>query len=77
MIVTSYTRLVLESHQSDCRNALSGLAGLVGRRSSSAAHSEAYREREGTMIHLGQPTPLTAEVTELVHVASRQIHGAA
>ena len=77
MIVTSYTRLVLESHRSDCRNALSGIAGRLSRQSSPAAHAEAYREPEGTMVHLGQPTPITAEVTELVHVASRQIHGAA
>jgi hypothetical protein len=77
MIVTSYTRLVVESHRRDCRNALGGLAGRLGRRSSTATRPEAYREREGTMIRLGQPTPLTAEVTELVHVASRQIHGAA
>jgi hypothetical protein len=77
MIVTSYTRLVVESHKSDCHQAVSGLPGLFGRRSSAAARSEAYRDREGTMIRLGQPTPLTAEVTELVHVASRQIHGAA
>ena len=77
MIMTSYTRLVVQSHQDDCAELFTDLSRRLTRRSPKLLKTEAYRERDGALVHLGQPVPIGAEVTELVHVTSRQIHGAA
>lgn len=77
MIMTSYTRLVVQSHQEDCAELVAGLSRRLTRRSPKLLKPEAYREHDGAVVRLGQPVPISAEVTELVHVTSRQIHGAA
>ncbi|HEX3304070.1 MAG TPA: hypothetical protein VHR64_14380 [Thermomicrobiales bacterium] len=77
MIMTSYTRLVVQSHQDDCVELFAGFSRRLTRRSPKLPKSEAYREHDGTVVRLGPPVPISAEVTELVHVTSRQIHGAA
>ena len=77
MIVTSYTRLVVESHQEGCADLFASLSRRLNRRSPKPLKPEAYRERDGVVVRLSQPAPVSAEVTELVHVTSKQIHGAA
>ncbi len=77
MFMTSYTRLVVQSHQADCAGLFAGFSRRLARRSPKLLTPEAYREHDGAVVHLGQPMPISAEVTELVHVTSRQIHGAA
>jgi hypothetical protein len=77
MIMTSYTRLVVQTHQDGCAELLAGFSRRLARRSPKLLKSEAYREHDGVVVRMGQPVPISAEVTELVHVTSRQIHGAA
>jgi hypothetical protein len=77
MIVTSYTRLVVDSHRADCASLVGGLSRRIGRRSIEPALPQAYSERDGVMVRLGQTGPIAADVAELAHVTSGQIRGAA
>ena len=77
MIVTSYTRLVVDSHRADCTSLFSGLSRRFHPRSAESSRPQAYSERETSVVRLGQTGPLAADVAELAHVTSGQIRGAA
>lgn len=77
MIVTSYTRLVVESHQDDCGGLLSGVWRRVNRQATSADRLEAYREREKAGERWERASLPAGEVADLIHVTSREVRGAA
>ena len=77
MIVTSYTSLVVKSHQADCAGLLRSVSNRVRRRPSTFAAPESYRERDIPLLHLAGPLTLSAEVTDFSHLASGKIRGAA
>ena len=77
MIVTSYTSLVVKSHQADCAGVVRTVSNRFRRRPSTFAPPECYRERDIPLLHLNGPMTLSAEVTDFGHVASGKIRGAA
>ena len=62
MFMTSYTRLVVQSHQADCAGLFAGFSRRLARRSPKLLTPEAYREHDGAVVHLGQPMPIGAGV---------------
>src|SRR4029079_14170951 len=58
MIMTSYTSLVVQSHQADCAGLFAGISHRLTRRSPKLLTPEAYREHDGAVVHLGQPVPI-------------------
>ena len=77
MIVTSYTRLVMESHRTDCIGMLDGLSNRFFRRDAARSTAESYPDWETVPVRLDTSGPRTAEVASFVNVASGKIRGAA
>lgn len=77
MILTSYSRLVIESHQADCAGLLAGVSNRFRRRHNDLIELESYPDREAVLVRLDASRLRASEEIEFAHVGSRTIRGAA
>lgn len=75
MIITSYTRLVMESHRERCGNAFSGVSRRLRANSAGNETRRPLRSYEPIAVRLAQP--LAGEVSEMATGMQSKVTSAA